>query len=72
MRDCQFAVSPVNYSDSDSDSDKAANNVVVVCRLHSINTLKQEHSGTRAYQETSTEELEVNGHTQISFWPLGK
>ena len=34
-------------------ADKAANNVVVVCRLHYINTLKQEHNGTKAYEETS-------------------
>ena len=30
-------------------ADKAANNVVVVCRLHYINTLKQELNGTKAY-----------------------
>ena len=30
-------------------ADKAADNVVVVCRLHYINTLKQELDGTRAY-----------------------
>ena len=35
---------------------KAANNVVVVCRLHYITTLKQELSGTKAYEETSIEE----------------
>ena len=35
---------------------KAANNIVVVCRLHYINTLKQELNGTKAYKETSTEE----------------
>ena len=29
-------------------ADKAANNVVVVCRLHCINTLKQELNGTKA------------------------
>ena len=34
-------------------ADKAANNVVVVWRLHYINTLKQELSGTKAYKETS-------------------
>ena len=28
-------------------ADKAANNVVVVCRLHYVNTLKQELDGTR-------------------------
>ena len=42
---------------------KAANNVVVVWRLHYINTLKQELSGTKAYKETSEEEKSVvNGH----------
>ena len=30
-------------------ADKAANNVVVVCRHHYVNTLKQELDGTRAY-----------------------
>ena len=29
-------------------ADKAANNVVVVCRLHYSNTLKQELNGTKA------------------------
>ena len=44
-------------------ADKAANNVVVVWRLHYINTLKQELSGTTAYKETSEEEKSVvNGH----------
>ena len=33
-------------------ADKAANNVVVVWRLHYINILKQELSGTEAYKET--------------------
>ena len=37
-------------------ADKAANNVVVVCRLHYINTLKQELNGTKAYEETSKDE----------------
>ena len=41
----------------------AANNVVVVCRLHYINTLKQELDGTRAYQETDSDEMSVvNAH----------
>ena len=44
-------------------ADKAANNVVVVRRLHYINTLKQELSGTKAYKETSEEEV-------CSEWPL--
>ena len=30
-------------------ADKAANNVVVVCRLHYINILKQELNGTNPY-----------------------
>ena len=43
--------------------DKAASNVVVVWRLHYINTLKQELSGTKAYKETSEEEMSVvNSH----------
>ena len=40
-------------------ADKAANNVVVVCRLHYINTLKQELNGTKAYEETSIDEKPV-------------
>ena len=36
-------------------ADKAANNVVVICRLHYANTLKQELDGTRANQETDTD-----------------
>ena len=40
-------------------ADKAANNVVVVCRLHYINTLKQELNGTKAYEETSIGEKSV-------------
>ena len=44
-------------------ADKAANNVVVVCRLHYVNTLKQELDGTRAYLETDTGEVSVvNAH----------
>ena len=44
-------------------ADKAANKVVVVCRLQYINTLKQEIEGTRAYQETDTDEMSVdNAH----------
>ena len=44
-------------------ADKAANNVVVVWRLHYINTLKQERSGTNVYKETSEEEKSVvKGH----------
>ena len=40
-------------------ADKVANNVVVVCRLHYINTLKQELNGTKAYEETSIDEKSV-------------
>ena len=40
-------------------ADKAANNVVVVCRLHYINTLKQELNGTKANEETSIDEKSV-------------
>ena len=40
-------------------ADKAANNVVAVCRLHYINTLKQELNGTKAYEETSIDENEI-------------
>ena len=40
-------------------ADKAANNVVVVCRLHYINTLKQELNGTKTYEETTIHEKSV-------------
>ena len=40
-------------------ADKAANNVVVGCRLHYINTIKQELNGTKAYEETSIDEKSV-------------
>ena len=40
-------------------ADKAANNDVVVCRLHYINTLKQELNGTNAYEETPKDEKSV-------------
>ena len=44
-------------------ADNDANNVVVVCRLHYINTLKQELDGTRAYKETDSDEISVvNAH----------
>ena len=44
-------------------ANKPANNVAVIWRLHYINTLKQELSGTKAYKETSEEEKSVvNGH----------
>ena len=45
-------------------ADKATNNVVVVCRLHYINTLKQELNGTKAYEETSSDVKSlVNSHS---------
>ena len=45
-------------------ADKAANNIVAVCRLHYINTLTQELNGTRAYKETSTDKKTVvNSHS---------
>ena len=38
-------------------ADKSANNIVVVCRLHYINTLNwQELNGSKVYKETSTVE----------------
>ena len=41
-----------------------ADRAVVVCRLHYINTLKQELNGTKAYEETSTgEKSVVNSHS---------
>ena len=43
---------------------KAANNVVVVCRLHFINTLKQELNGTKAYEDEKSideEKQKLNG-----------
>ena len=45
-------------------ADKAANNIVVVCRLHYINTLKLELNSTKAYEETfSDEKTVVNRHS---------
>ena len=43
-------------------ADKAANNVVVVWRLHYISTLQQVLSGTKAYEQTSAEEKSVINH----------
>ena len=44
-------------------ADKAANNVVAVWRLHYIDTLKQELSGTKANEQTSEKEKSViNNH----------
>ena len=45
-------------------ADKTANNIVVACPLHYINTLKQELNGAKAYEETSTDEkIVVNSHS---------
>ena len=45
-------------------ANKAANNIDVVCRLHYINTFKEELNGTKAYKETSTDEKTVvNSHS---------
>ena len=45
-------------------ADKAANNVVVVCRLHYINTLEEDYNGTKTYAETSTDKKSVvNNHS---------
>ena len=45
-------------------ADNAANNVVVDCRIHYINTLKQELNGTKANEETTTgEKSVVNSHS---------
>ena len=45
-------------------AEEAANNIVVVCQLHYINTLKQELNGTKVYKETSTDKKTVvNSHS---------
>ena len=45
-------------------ADKAANNIVVVCRLHYINALKQELNANKSYEEISTDEKTViNSHS---------
>ena len=47
-------------------ADKTANNIVVVCQLHYINTQKQELNGTKAYEETSTYEKDVlKSHSKV-------
>ena len=51
-------------------ADKAANNVVVVCRLHYFDTLKQELSGTKAYEQTS-EKRNLSSITIFSIMPPG-
>ena len=43
-------------------ADKAANNIVVVCRVHYIDTLKQELIGTKAYEKT-TDEATADSHS---------
>ena len=55
---------PADKAANNISADKAANNIVVVCRRHYINTLKQELNGTKAYEETSTDEKTVvNSHS---------
>ena len=49
-------------------ADKAAKNVFVNCRLHYINTLKQERNGTKAYEETSIDEKSV-GYSHLNEIP---
>ena len=52
----------LSYSNTEINGvkhNKAKNNVVVACRLHYINTLKQNLDGTRAYQETDNDEILV-------------
>ena len=51
-------------------ADKATNNVVVVWRLHYINTLKQELSGTKAYEQTSIKRS-LSSITIFFIMPLG-
>ena len=54
---------PLCYYSSTSFATRTFSMVVVVCRLHYINTLKQELDGTRAYLETDTDEVSVvNAH----------
>ena len=46
-------------------------NTVVVCRLHYINTLKQELNCTKAYEETSTDFNDVSipvKHAPVLGW----
>ena len=49
-------------------ADKATNNVVVVCRLHYINPLKQELNGTKAYIKYCETVYERSGKNM--FWPI--
>ena len=45
-------------------ADEAANNIIVVCRLHFLNTLKQKLSCTKACKETSADEKTfINSHS---------
>ena len=48
---------------------KANNNIGVVCRLHYINTLKQELDGTGAYQETDNDEMQT-ADCRMMLFPL--
>ena len=50
-------------------ADKAANNVVVVFRLHYVNDLKHELDGTRAYLETYSDEISV-GNAHLNDLPV--
>ena len=49
--------------------DKAANHVVIVCRLPCINTLKQALNVTKIYEEISTDEKSV-GNSHLNELPL--
>ena len=51
-------------------ADKAANNVVVVWRLHYINNLKQELSGTKAYEQLP-KKRRLSSITTYFIMPLG-
>ena len=57
----EWKVRIINIVDKRSKSNRKAmnrnwSNQKAVCRLHYINTLKQELNGTKAYEETSIEE----------------
>ena len=41
-------------------ADKAINSIIVICRLHFINTSKQEQNISKAYKETSTDKETFN------------
>ena len=52
-------------------ADKAANNVVDVWRLHYINTLKQELSGTKAFINRLPKKRSLSSITIFFIMPLG-